>query len=310
MLILPALGIAADVLPPFTRKPVFGYRISVYSLIAVGVLSMIVWGHHMFVSGMSPFTGEYFSLATLLITIPMAVYGVNMLGSLSGGSLRADVADGLVAGRDRALRHGRLRRNLPRQRHRRHAASRHLLRRRPLPSDDWRRHRVRDVRGLLLLVPEDVRPLDARGARQGAFLGHLHSVLHGLLRPALPGPRGNAPALLRVLDLRVPGARAGTERLHLGGGDRVDRGPGAVPGEFPVEPARRSAGIRQPRGRRRRWNGPSPRRRRTATSGAPPRWRAGPTTTASTTRRATMRRRRWRGRGRQRARSAGARSRA
>ena len=88
VLILPALGIAADVLPPFTRKPVFGYRISVYSLIAVGVLSMVVWGHHMFVSGMSPFTGEYFSLATLLITIPMAVYGVSMLGSVWGGSLR------------------------------------------------------------------------------------------------------------------------------------------------------------------------------------------------------------------------------
>ena len=87
VLILPALGIAADVLPPFTRKPVFGYRSSVYSLIAVGVLSMIVWGHHMFVSGMSPFTGEYFSLATLLITIPMAIYGVNMLGSVWGGRL-------------------------------------------------------------------------------------------------------------------------------------------------------------------------------------------------------------------------------
>ena len=57
VLILPALGIAADILPVFTRKPPFGYRGSVYSLIAVGALSMVVWGHHMFVSGMSPFTG-------------------------------------------------------------------------------------------------------------------------------------------------------------------------------------------------------------------------------------------------------------
>ena len=88
VLILPALGIAADILPVFTRKPVFGYRISVYSLIAVGALSMIVWGHHMFVSGMSPFTGEYFSLATLTITVPMAIYGVNMLGSIWGGAVR------------------------------------------------------------------------------------------------------------------------------------------------------------------------------------------------------------------------------
>ncbi|HJO03141.1 MAG TPA: cbb3-type cytochrome c oxidase subunit I [Acidobacteriota bacterium] len=88
VLILPALGIAADIMPVFTRKPLFGYRISVWSLIGVGVLSMIVWGHHMFVSGMSPFTGEYFSLATMLITIPMAVYGVNMMASLWGGTMR------------------------------------------------------------------------------------------------------------------------------------------------------------------------------------------------------------------------------
>jgi cytochrome c oxidase subunit 1 len=88
VLILPALGIVADIMPVFTRKPVFGYRISVWSLIGVGVLSMIVWGHHMFVSGMSPFTGEYFSLATMLITIPMAVYGVNMMASLWGGTMR------------------------------------------------------------------------------------------------------------------------------------------------------------------------------------------------------------------------------
>jgi cytochrome c oxidase subunit 1 len=55
---------------------------------AVGVLSMIVWGHHMFVSGMSPFTGEYFSLATLTITVPMAIIGVNLLASLFGGVIR------------------------------------------------------------------------------------------------------------------------------------------------------------------------------------------------------------------------------
>jgi cytochrome c oxidase subunit 1 len=88
VLILPALGIACDILPAFTRKPVFGYRTSVWSLVTVGLLSMIVWGHHMFVSGMSPFTGEYFSLVTLTITVPMTIFGVNMLASLWGASLR------------------------------------------------------------------------------------------------------------------------------------------------------------------------------------------------------------------------------
>ena len=88
VLILPALGVTCDILPAFTRKPVFGYRISVWCLVAVGVLSLIVWGHHMFVSGMSPFTGEYFSIATLTITLPMTIFGVNMMASLWGGSLR------------------------------------------------------------------------------------------------------------------------------------------------------------------------------------------------------------------------------
>jgi cytochrome c oxidase subunit 1 len=66
----------------------FGYRIQVYCLMAVGVLGMVVWGHHMFVSGMSPFSGEYFSVATLLITVPMAIYGANMMASLWGGQLQ------------------------------------------------------------------------------------------------------------------------------------------------------------------------------------------------------------------------------
>ncbi len=91
VLILPALGIAADIIPAFTRKPVFGYRISVWCLVAVGCLSMIVWGHHMFVSGMSPFTGEYFSLVTLTITVPMTIFGVNMLASLWGAKLQLGV---------------------------------------------------------------------------------------------------------------------------------------------------------------------------------------------------------------------------
>src|SRR5262249_50754601 len=91
VLILPALGIASDIIPAFSRKPVFGYRISVWCLAAVGSLSMIVWGHHMFVSGMSPFTGEYFSLVTLTITVPMTIFGVNMLASLWGATINMRV---------------------------------------------------------------------------------------------------------------------------------------------------------------------------------------------------------------------------
>ena len=88
VLILPALGITLDMLPVFSRKPVFGYRLTVYCLYAIAGLSMIVWGHHMYVSGMSPYIGEFFAIGTLSITVPSAIIGVNMIASLWGGSLR------------------------------------------------------------------------------------------------------------------------------------------------------------------------------------------------------------------------------
>jgi cytochrome c oxidase subunit I len=91
VLILPALGIVLDLFPVFTRKPVFGYRMTIYCLATISVLSIIVWGHHMYVSGMSPYLGEFFAIGTLSVTIPSAIIGVNMLASLFGGSLRLRV---------------------------------------------------------------------------------------------------------------------------------------------------------------------------------------------------------------------------
>lgn len=82
VLVLPALGIAFDVAAPFTRRPPHGYRTTVWALLVVAVLSMVVWGHHMFTSGMNPWLGKYFSIATLLITIPFAALGVNLVASL------------------------------------------------------------------------------------------------------------------------------------------------------------------------------------------------------------------------------------
>jgi cytochrome c oxidase subunit 1 len=92
VLILPALGITFDVLAPFARRPAFGYRLTVYCLITIAFLSMVVWGHHMFVSGMNPLVGEFFSIGTLLITIPSTIIGVNMIATLWGGKLRLTTA--------------------------------------------------------------------------------------------------------------------------------------------------------------------------------------------------------------------------
>jgi cytochrome c oxidase subunit 1 len=80
-----------DVLVAFTRRPMFGYRLTVYALLAVGLMSMIVWGHHMFVTGMNPYVGQYFSVVTVIITAPFSVIGVNLLLSLWRTRMRLEV---------------------------------------------------------------------------------------------------------------------------------------------------------------------------------------------------------------------------
>ncbi len=92
VLALPALGIAFDVVATMGRRPVFGYRTSVVSLLVIAFLSMIVWGHHMFTSGMNPYIGEYFSIATVAITVPFSVLGMNLIASLWRSQIRLTTA--------------------------------------------------------------------------------------------------------------------------------------------------------------------------------------------------------------------------
>jgi cytochrome c oxidase subunit 1 len=88
IVILPAMGMASDILSTFCRKPIFSYRMMVYSMVAISALSFIVWGHHMFVSGMSPFLGSVFTLTTLLIAVPSAVKTFNWLGTVWGARIQ------------------------------------------------------------------------------------------------------------------------------------------------------------------------------------------------------------------------------
>jgi cytochrome c oxidase subunit 1 len=88
IVLLPAMGIASDILSTFARKPIFSYRMMVYSMSAIAFLSFMVWGHHMFLSGMSPFLGSLFTLTTLLIAIPSAVKTFNWLGTLWGARIQ------------------------------------------------------------------------------------------------------------------------------------------------------------------------------------------------------------------------------
>jgi cytochrome c oxidase subunit 1 len=92
IVLLPALGITSEVIATNARKPIFGYRAMIMSIIAIGFLSTIVWGHHMFVSGMNPFLGSVFTFTTLLIAIPSAVKAFNYITTLWKGNLQLNPA--------------------------------------------------------------------------------------------------------------------------------------------------------------------------------------------------------------------------
>ncbi len=90
ILVFPVWGLVGDLLSVFARKPAFGYKATVVSMIAITVISQIVWGHHMFTSGMSPIVGHTFVLLTITISVPTAVFFLNWLATLWGGSIRFD----------------------------------------------------------------------------------------------------------------------------------------------------------------------------------------------------------------------------
>ena len=92
IVILPAMGISSEVISTNARKPIFGYRAMITSLLAIAFLSTIVWGHHMFVSGMNPFLGSVFTFTTLLIAIPSAVKAFNWITTIWKGNLQMNPA--------------------------------------------------------------------------------------------------------------------------------------------------------------------------------------------------------------------------
>src|SRR5437879_56031 len=86
--ILPGLGVASQLLSTFARKPVFGYRAMVYAILSIGFLGFFVWGHHMFMSGMSPYSAMAFATLTMAIGVPSAIKTFNWIGTLWGGRIR------------------------------------------------------------------------------------------------------------------------------------------------------------------------------------------------------------------------------
>ena len=92
ILILPAMGMVSEILPVFSRKPLFGYPVMVYSIIAIGFLGFAVWAHHMFTTGLGPWATAFFSLATMLIAIPTGVKIFNWISTMWGGQIRFTTA--------------------------------------------------------------------------------------------------------------------------------------------------------------------------------------------------------------------------
>ncbi len=88
ILVMPAMGIVSEILPTFSRKPLFGYSVMVFSTVAIGFLGFSVWTHHMFTIGMGPVATSAFALTTMAIAIPTGVKVFNWLGTLWGGNIR------------------------------------------------------------------------------------------------------------------------------------------------------------------------------------------------------------------------------
>ena len=88
IVILPAMGIASDLISTHARKPIFGYKAMVIAMAAIAFIGFIVWAHHMFVSGMNPYFGFFFAVSTLIIAIPSAVKVYNWLLTLWRGNIR------------------------------------------------------------------------------------------------------------------------------------------------------------------------------------------------------------------------------
>jgi len=92
IIILPAMGIVSEVLSVHARKPIFGYKAMVFSIMAIGFLSFIVWAHHMFMSGVNPYISNFFVVFTLIIAVPSAVKVFNWITTLWGGNIRLNSA--------------------------------------------------------------------------------------------------------------------------------------------------------------------------------------------------------------------------
>ena len=192
------MGIISEVLPTFSRKPLFGYPIIVFSGAVIGFLGFAVWSHHMFTTGLGKLATAAFAMTTMAIAVPTGVKIFNWIGTLWGGKLLMRTPMLYALGLHLDVHDGRVHRHHALGGARGRPAAGQLLRGRPFPLRPDRRQSLRPVRGHLLLAAQDHGPDRQRGHRQARILDHLRRLQHRLLPHAFPGAERHAAAHLHL----------------------------------------------------------------------------------------------------------------
>ena len=244
---LPAFGIVSDLISTHARKNIFGYRMMVWAIVAIGALSFVVWAHHMYVSGMNPYFGFFFATTTLIIAIPTAIKVYNWVLTLWRGDIHLTLPMLFALAFIVTFVNGGLTGLFLGQRGRGCSTIGHHVRCRTFSHGDGCGADPRDFRGDLPLVPQSDWPHVERKSRQVPLLGHIPRRLCDFLSHALSGSAGHAAPLSRDWpdDFRS-GVGPDIERLHQH--CSLDRGlcPDRVPIQSSVEPVQRQTGRKQP----------------------------------------------------------------
>ena len=241
VMILPAMGMISEILPVFSRKPLFGYKAFIFATAGIGALGFSVWAHHMFTTGAVYL--PFFSLMTFLIAVPTGVKMFNWIFTLWRGQLTLSTPLLFALGLPEHVPHRRHQRRLQRGGAGRLRPPRHVLGGRPSPLRAVRRVGLRADGRLLLLVPEDDRPDAQRDPGQGPVRPDVHRLQPDVLPDARTGARRHAAAHRGLLvggRLERPEPRRDHRRLH----DRRVDDP--VPVEHLHLAAQRRAGRRRP----------------------------------------------------------------
>ena len=239
---LPGFGMISEILPVFSRKPIFGYKALVYSIAAIAFLGFLVWGHHMFAVGFSTPVDIWFMVASLAIAVPTGVKIFNWIGTLWMGRIRYEPPMLFAIGFILLFMIGGLSGVFLAHLLDRPAGHRQLLRRRPFPLRDGIDPGVRRDGWPALLVSEDDRPYAQPQPRHLELLGAVRGLQPDVLPDARDGTLRNAAPYLQL----SPAPRLGAHER-----DRHSRLVRDLAGRAPDRLQLPHVAPQRPRGRRR-----------------------------------------------------------